>query len=558
MGWFPGQTVASICALMFRLRNLQATYPGRSNPAISDLNLEVQEGEFLVVSGPSGGGKSTLARVLGGVFQPFYGGSIEGQFWLNGRSFDLVQPADWRREVGMIFQTPERQILGETVEAELVLGMENLGVSPAKMRRMLAEVAALLQCTHLLERNPHELSGGEQQRVVIAAMLAMGPRCLVLDEPTSQLDPQATDNLVRIMNQVRERLGLTLIWIEPHLNEVVSSADRLVWIEGGRLLHSGPVAQVVEWLAQSKDRQVHLPMIPRFFFRTGRRPLPLDERTGRIHLSELLSKTFPPPEKPVTSTGPLLLEVSGLSVRHSRGWIGLRRVDFALPAGCLMAVLGENGAGKSTLLRALAGDLPVASGRITIHDKVLANTKGSRRYRIGLLTQNPNDYLIHDRVEDELFYSLRLHGSPRTDQVEECLKELELTHLRESYPRDLSMGERQRVALAAVLVSKPTLLLLDEPTRGLDAARLQALGNYLRKLTRQGHTIVVVTQDLEFVARFADQVMLLFRGETAGVGHPREMLSEGLFYNTAMARLFRGKRAGVVTIEEAWRQIGVG
>lgn len=539
---------------MYSLENVSYFYPDRPAPAVSGVNLSIGEGEFLLVTGPSGGGKSTLARILAGSAPHFYGGRLEGAALFRGEEIRYLEGRRLHREVGMVFQDPEKQIVMTRVESEIAFGCENLGVPPAEIRRRVAETAAFLNLSGFLRCRCEELSSGEKQRVAIGSVLSMAPRVLLLDEPTSQLDPVAAEEVLRAVKRLNDELGFTIVLIEQRLELCFQIAGRVILMEDGRIVRDSTRQNFSLWAARSGS--LFIPPVASFFAIAGSRSIPMTVGDGRKLLASYEIKDGRP-EGPPPSPGDVLLEARKLQHTYSGGVEALKGVDITLRGGEVVFLLGENGAGKSTLMKTLCCLLRPSKGSVTVlGDDITAMRDGDLARVLGYLSQNPDDYLFNETVREELLFTLNNLGLPDDGRPERLLELLGISSIRDANPRDLSTGERQRVALASVLVTDPAILLLDEPTRGLDGGLKAGLGKILQGLAGRGKGVLVVTQDVEFAAEYARRVILMFNGEIVADGQTRDVLKRGLFYSPQIARLFAGKAENVVTLEDALKAIG--
>lgn len=526
------------------------TYPQALHPALSGVNLRIEEGEFVLVTGVSGAGKSTLLRALNGLVPHFSGGKVQGHVSVAGHSPAVEGPQVLSRVVGFVFQDPEAQFVVDRVEDEIAFALENLALPPAQMRLRVEEVMDLLGLTPLRDRPLESLSGGEKQRVAIGAALALRPRVLVLDEPTSQLDPWSADEVLQALVRLNRELGLTVILAEHRLERVLPYADRLVYLpapsEGrrrnGRVL-SGPPRQVL-------PRMELTPPLVTLGKALGWDPLPITLEEAPATSGELRTTSN---QQPATSyrQPATLLCIRGLSFSYG-ATPALRGVDLEVGMGELVALMGRNGSGKTTLLRCVVGLLHPSGGEIELEGRSLVGLDPTRICRqVGYLPQEPDDLLFAETVAEELAVTLRNHGlldrppiSPAT-----LLERLGLGGVATAYPRDLSVGQRQRVALGAVTVTRPRLLLLDEPTRGMDYLAKQGLVRLLREWQAEGVGVLLVTHDVELAAQAADRVVVLDQGEVVAAGPPSEVLSGPSLFAPQIARLFPG--TGWLTVEEA-------
>ncbi|MGB9792270.1 MAG: ABC transporter ATP-binding protein [Thermacetogeniaceae bacterium] len=549
---------------LFEIENLSYWYPETAAPALKNINLKIEEGELLLIAGGSGSGKSTLGRLLAGLIPDFYGGKLSGKALFRGKSLPELERRYLNTQVGMVFQDPEQQLVMTTVEAEIAFGLENLGLPQEEISRRLAEVMGFLGLTPLKQEFTANLSGGQKQKVALASVLAMNPSVLILDEPTSQLDPLAAEEFFNLVERLNKEMGYTVVLIEQRLERCFHLADRLAVMDGGRLLRSGPVKEVARW--EADNSLPFLPPVTKFFAMLRAPELPLTVKEGRRELKRLCPHLPAAPARghqrppsflpiPAKDKDPVV-DAKGLWFTYPNGKEALKGVSLQLNRGEFAVIIGENAAGKTTLLKLLAGILKPSRGRVLVLGKdtrtaALPEMAG----RIGYLPQNPNSCLFQETVEDELRFTLDNLGLEDGGAIEDVLKKLGLLQHRRSNPRDLSSGERQRVALASILVARPPLLLLDEPTRGLDIRLKRELGSCLYDLARDGLTILMVTHDTEFAAEFAARVILMHDGRIVGDGTKHDVLEDSLFYSPQMARLFRGAAEGVLTIEEGLEKV---
>jgi energy-coupling factor transporter ATP-binding protein EcfA2 len=522
-----------VSAPLLSVEHLTYSYPGAETPALNDVSLEIQPGEFCLLAGLSGHGKSTLLRAACGLVPHFHGGRFAGRVALAGLDTREHPPARLGGLAGVLSQDPETQLVMSTVRAELALALESRGHGSAAVARGVEEVALALGIDALLDRSTHELSGGEKQRVALGAALAGRPRLVLLDEPTSQLDPVAGDELIGLLRRLNQEWETTILLAEHRLERCLAAADRVIALQDGRLGCDGDPQEFLEWSARASPA-LQTPA-GKLFALAGLHPAPAGVRQARAGLRArgLLPEEEPPGLEPHAprSLRPRRRPVAALELRgvwHElhRGPAILRGVDLRVAPGESVALMGRNGAGKSTLLRHAAG--------------LLAPTRGSvsASGRVALLLQNPGDYFIHERVADEA--------------CEEALAEVGLARLRERNPRDLSGGERQRLALAIVTGARTApedgapagtaaaVLGLDEPTRGMDRAAKGALAEDLRRRAREGQAVIIATHDPEFAAACADRAVLLADGRVIADGSTSELLAGGWYFATETARILGG------------------
>ena len=539
---------------LFEVENLSYHYPDEDSPALEDVNTVIQEGEFILLTGGSGSGKSSLLRAMAGLLADFHGGQMRGNIVYGGKDLRQWDRRELSREIGIVFQDPELQMLTTRVEREIAFGLENLGLAPAEMRRRVAESLSFFNLLPLRTASTQQLSGGQKQMTVLASVLAMHPQVLLLDEPTSQLDPVFAQDLLGLIHRLNVEFGMTVVLVEQRVDRCFHLADRVLFMEKSRLVTDTAPRE----LARHVDPR-HAPFLPpvtRVFARCLPQTLPLSVKEGRDLLREHAcpkTEKGQPGSAQEEAGGETVLRAQRVSFAYpGQDEFTLKGVDLSVQAGGISALLGDTGAGKSTLLKTLIGVVKPQKGGVYLGGESVASWTVQRIAQdVGYLSQNPNDYLFHDTVEEEVHFGCRIRGSENERWPQRLMGMLSLEEMAQINPRDLSGGERQRVALAAVLATNPAVLLLDEPTRGLDNLLKQRLGDILAELSRQGKAILVVTHDVEFAAELASRVLIMADGEIIADGSREEILTESLHYAPQVNRLFRGYVPGVVTINQA-------
>ncbi len=520
---------------MIELRGVGVTYAGASRPSLRDVDLRIEEGELVLVVGPTGSGKSTLLRTLNGLVPHFSGGTLTGSVVVGGRDTRAHRPRDLADLVGFVVQDPTSAFVTDTVEDEIAYGMETLGVEPTAMRRRLEETLDIMGLAELRDRSLRELSGGQQQRVAIAAVLAAGPRVLVLDEPTSALDPVAAEEVLSALHRLVHDLGYTVVLAEHRLERVVQHADRIVLVRDG--IVSAPL-DPAEAMALSP---VHPPIVE-LGRRMGWSPLPLTIRDARRRAGSLRAKLAaldgtPAAHAPVKDAASRsLVAVNRLVVR--RGIVeALSGVTLGVGAGSVTAVMGRNGAGKSTLLAAMAGQLAATTGEVTVAGSSPRRLAPQDRVRVvGLVPQDSNLLLYADSVAAECRAADRDFAA--TDGTTRALLARIAGEVDgDQHPRDLSEGQRLALALAIILAGRPQVVLLDEPTRGLDYPAKRRLVGILRDLAAEGHAVIVATHDVELVAEVAQRVIVLAEGEVVVDGPIHEVLTGSPAFAPQVAKI---------------------
>lgn len=507
---------------MIALHHVSVTYAGASRPALTGADLRIEEGELVLVVGPTGSGKSTLLRTLNGLVPHFSGGTLTGSVVVAGRDTREHRPRDLADLVGFVVQDPTSAFVTDTVEDEIAYGMETLGVEPAAMRRRLEETLDIMGLAELRDRSLRELSGGQQQRVAIAAVLAAGPRVLVLDEPTSALDPVAAEEVLAALHRLVHDLGYTVVLAEHRLERVVQHADRII------LVRDGVVSALLDPAEAMALSPVHPPIVE-LGRHLGWAPLPLTIRDARRRAGSVrtrlsrASAADATHQSPTDGTPAPLASTQRLVVR--RGLVeALRGVTVAIGAGSVTAVMGRNGAGKSTLLAALAGQLSPTSGSILLTGTAPGRLAPRERVKVvGLVPQDPDLLLYADSVAAECAAADRDFGVP-SGATRAVLARIAGDIADDRHPRDLSEGQRLALALAIILAGRPQVVLLDEPTRGLDYPAKRRLVTILRDLAEHGHAVVVATHDVELVAEVATRVVVLAEGEVVADGPAHDVL----------------------------------
>jgi energy-coupling factor transport system ATP-binding protein len=499
-----------------RARDFGYAYPEGRGASLRDVSLELEPGSFTVLAGVSGSGKSTLLRALCGLVPHFHGGEARGELEVGGLDVRDHGPGELAAVCGTVFQEPETQVVMSGVRAELELPLEHRGEPPAAVARAVEETALALGVAHLLGRRADTLSGGELQRVAIAAAMVHGPALLLLDEPTSQLDPVAGDELVWLLRRLNEDWGTAVVLAEHRLERCLPAADRVLALVGGRVACDAPPDAYLDWAAEAMP--VLATPAARLFSLAGLPGRPTSVKQARAGLRA--AGFEPPPPEPAEPPPRRRTPAPALALRDvwfeiEDGPTVLAGLELALHPGERVALMGRNGAGKSTLLRLAKGLAEPSRGRI------------ARAGSVALLLQNPGDYLLHEHaVEDAGAAGVAAAG---------------LAGREGANPRDLSGGERQRLALEVVLAGeRPAAVLLDEPTRGMDRARKDELAGRIAQLARGGAAVVVATHDTEFAASFADRVVLLGEGRAIGDGPPLEVLGGGRHFSTEVARATDG------------------
>lgn len=516
----------------FAIEHLTFAYPKAVERALDDVSFSVREGEFFLLCGVSGGGKSTLLRHLKSVLTPY--GTRSGRVLLDGKPLETWDARTQAQRIGFVLQQPDDQLVTDKVWHELAFGLESLGTDAQTMRLRVGEMASFFGIRTWFDRSVDTLSGGQKQLLNLASVMAMHPDVLVLDEPTGQLDPIAAAEFLHTVQRLNRELGVTVILSEHRLEDALPMADRAAVLEQGRLTALGTPDEVARALLErGSPFFAAMPTPVRVWGGVGAPgKCPLDIRAGRALLETLRPSPLPATDTPADSDGAPLLQLRECWFRYDRdGADVLKGLSLTVRAGELLAIVGGNGAGKSTALAVLAGQ------RRPYRGKVLQKAK-----RIAALCQEPRAMFVKDSVRADLEDALRtlsLPAAERQPRMEAAVAAMALSPLLERHPFDLSGGEQQRAAIAKLLLARPDVLLLDEPTKGMDAAFRASFGALLRALCEQGTAVVLVSHDIEFCAAYADRAALLFDGQILSEGRTRAFFAGNHFYTTAANRMAR-------------------
>ncbi len=538
---------------LFNLDHVTYFYPGKARAAIQDLSIQINEGEFLLVLGPSASGKSSFVRLLSALIPSFYGGTLQGRVFFRDKLVSTEALA--KGEIGVLFQNPERQIVTDRVDCELVYGMENLGMSRREMQKRAAEMIQYFNLRAFLHRSTNSLSGGEKQKTVLASVLAMGCRVLILDEPTSQLDPVAAEEVFALLRRFHQDFGYTIILVEHRSDECFALAERILFFDEGKLKRDLPALEFLNSL--DSGMVPYLPQVSQVFAMAGVETIPVSVSDGQKMLKEMVSSRN---DGELETQAEVCDEDSRIAISFDRVCFRYKdqppffeRLNLTLPRGKSIAILGENGAGKSTLLKLAAGILTPQVGDVRWDGFRLEDFSKEKRGRmIGYVGQQPDDYLIHDCVFEECAFTLKNYGISNDTLIHQVLDELGIGASLKSNPRDLSFGERMRVAIASVLVMQPDILLLDEPVRGLDAHLKHVWGKMFQQwVSEKNRTVIFVTQDIDFAAQFSDYLIWVGAGAIVDGGPTRAVLENNLFFVPQAKRLFRNFHKNIWTVREA-------
>ncbi|MEN2766880.1 ABC transporter ATP-binding protein [Ornithinibacillus xuwenensis] len=548
---------------IFKIDDLSFRYPDAEEEALSHLAIQLKEGEFTVVCGPSGCGKSTLLRLLKKDLAPV--GSCTGEISYAGKPIMDWDDRTMIEDIGFVFQDPENQIIMDDVMQEIVFGMENLGYSNMEMRKRVAELVHFFGMEELLHAKPSELSGGQKQLLNLLSVLLLKPKVLLLDEPTSQLDPVAAKDLIVMLDRLNKEMGITIILVEHRLEELFAIAEHVIMMDKGKVVYEGTSREVIYDIFQKNDQAFmqYVPSISQLYIqRTDtleKSAIPLTVKECKQWLAAQPNHASTEANQaPIESTSNKekpILSVQNVYFQYTKTTpFVLKNISLQVTKGEFFTIIGGNGSGKSTLLKACIGNLKPQRGRAYMGGKDTYKLKGKELYhKIAYLPQNPRTYFIQDTVEKEMQEVLKRQQLPDdTARMTEVLDIFGIQHIRNRHPYDCSGGEMQKAALACMLLGNPEILFIDEPTKGLDPMSKQNFAQILHQLHEAGLTIIMVTHDIEFAAKHAERCAMMFDGTITTEGTPDELLKGNYFYTTSINRATRASHVREsLTLEEA-------
>ncbi len=537
----------------FEIKNLSFTYPAaKDKKVLSNVSLSIEKGEYIVLCGKSGCGKTTLLRHLKSVLTPY--GQRCGEVLFNNTPIEQVNLREQALKIGFVMQNPDDQIVTDKVWHELAFGLENLGFDQKTMRARVAEMACYFGIQDWFHRDVANLSGGQKQLLNLASIMAMQPEVLILDEPTSQLDPLAASDFLNTVRKINTELGTTVIITEHRLEDIFPYADRAVVMDKGEIIVNDSPENVGKLLYEKQnDMFAAMPTPVRVFYKSGAKgDCPLTVRQGRNWLSQSFKNGVTEASLPLETVNDKVdspaLSLKEVWFRYEKDSPDiLRGLTADIPNGSLFAIVGGNGAGKSTALKAVCGICRPYRGKVKIFGKPLEKYNSAELFKncLAMLPQDPKSLFVKKTVGEDLE-----EMCASKEKIEEIARICEIEQLLSSHPYDLSGGEQQRSALAKVLLTEPRLLLLDEPTKGIDSFFKEKLASILFKLKEQGITIIMVSHDVEFCAKYADRVGMFFDGQLLTVDTPRRFFGNNSFYTTAANRMSRHVFSMAVTANE--------
>lgn len=528
-------------------------YPREDKKALDNINLSIDEGEFILICGPSGCGKTTLLQQLKKEIIPE--GEITGNALYKDTKIDDLNDFIAASDIGMVFQEPETQIVTDRVINELAFSMENLGYSLDTMGRRMGEMVHFFGIEDKMYEKVYSLSGGQKQVLNLASVLVLQPKVLLLDEPTSQLDPVSSKEFIQMVQNLNRDFSITVILSEHRLDEIFHIADRVIMLDKGQVRYEGNPRDVAREIYKKEDKVFlnYIPDISRLYFKLDKEKnnMPLTVREGKRWIKNIDIKENNPISSSSKEKKNTIINIKNISFKYEREKpLVLDKLNLDINQGEILSILGGNGAGKSTLLKVIAGAYKPQYGEIYMNGEKLYNIDESERFRhIGYLDQNPTLYFLHDSVEEEIYNRAEKINADEKD-VKYLIDLFELNNILHRHPYDISGGEKQKVALTTVLLAKPKILLLDEPTKGIDPISKKKIGELLLNLKEMGITLVIATHDIEFAARFSDRCALLFDGDIKTIEEPRDFFSQNYFYTTSINRIMRDKLPNAIIYED--------
>jgi len=535
------------------IKDLTFSYPNKENFALQNVNLSINSGDFVVVCGQSGSGKTTLLRMLKKEIAPH--GEKQGAVYYKGEDVEKLDDKISAQKIGFVFQKPDQQIVTDKVWHELAFGLESLGYDSDYIRLRVGEMANYFGITSLFRKKTTELSGGQKQLMNLASVMAMSPDVIILDEPTSQLDPITANDFITTLKKINDELGLTVIIIEHRLQEVFPIADKVAVMEDGKVICYDTPRNVCEKLSNHPMSQ-GFPSAVRIWQKSGSKgECPLTVKEGRNFINLNFSERKLPLRNTIPKTEDIIT-LKDVFFRYEKGGNDiLSGTNLSIKKGEHFCILGGNGSGKTTTLKILAGLLKPYRGKVIIDNNKMTKktTVDFNRLGVAMLPQNPESVFLKSRVIDDYTELCKIKGIEKSDyedKINSVAEKLGIKDLLENHPYDLSGGEIQKCALGKVLISEPKILLLDEPTKGVDAYSKLSLSKILQEIKSEGVTIITVTHDVEFASIVADRCGLFFDGEVLSSLVPQEFFSKNNFYTTASSRISRDKFANAVTVDD--------
>jgi energy-coupling factor transporter ATP-binding protein EcfA2 len=524
---------------MIKIENLTYNYPNATTPALDNINLEIKEGEFILLAGPSGCGKSTLVLCLNGIIPGVAGGDLRGNIRIGGKDISNCKVYQLSRLVGMVFQNPNAQLFGLTVEEDIAFGPENLGIARDEIQKLVEISIGIVGIEKLRKRFTFTLSGGEKQRTAIAGAIAMQPVILVLDEPTSDLDPEGTKQVLETLRMLNKEKSITIILIEHKIDEIYGIADRTIVMDKGKIILDGKTCDVfTRNLDQLENIGIHPPQLVRLSRMLSVKPSYDDIFSYLNGLKDLNGLDGPGglnesvndfSHARTSNKSPSKVVFEDVWFNYRGGPPALKGINLEINKGEFIAMIGPNGSGKTTLLSCLIGFIKPDKGRILIDGQdIKKQCVADLAIKVGYLFQNPDLQLFTDTIAQEVGFGLKNRSMAAVDinkKVACAMEIMELTEYRDRHPHSLSRGQRQRLAVASILSMEQEIIVLDEPTTGQDRGHLSKFLSQIKKLNEAGKTIIMITHDMSLVAGYARRIILMEEGKILMDGSTREVFS---------------------------------
>jgi energy-coupling factor transport system ATP-binding protein len=544
---------------IIEIKNLSFTYPLQKTKALDDITIRIQQGDFVVLCGESGCGKTTLLKLLKRELAPH--GEKQGKIYYCGTPLEQLDDRTAACDIGYVMQNPENQVVTDKVWHEMAFGLESMGMETSVIRRRVGEMAAFFGITDWFRKKTTELSGGQKQLLNLASVMVMQPKILILDEPTSQLDPIAASEFIGTLQKLNKELGLTILLVEHRLEDVFPIADKIAVMDAGRiLLYEAPqnAGKRLKEIYQNHKMLLGLPSAVRIYNGLNiDAPCPLTVRDGRNFLSDHFKNDIAEIEtEPFCPNPDIAVELKNVWFRYERDLPDvLRGVSVKIHKGEIFSILGANGTGKTTALNVISGQNRAYRGQVTVDGLKIKEYRNGSLYRrnLALLPQNPQTVFLKSTVEtdfQEICKQMGYKKEESQEKIHEIAEQLNISKFLQKHPYDLSGGEQQKAALAKILLLQPKIILLDEPTKGIDAYYKYSLDKILKELQQQGITIIMVTHDVEFAATVSNRCAMLFDGEIISADAPAAFFSDNNFYTTAANRISRHMYCNAITCED--------
>ena len=534
----------------FEIKDLSFAYPTTPDkPTLFHVNLSIERGQYVTVCGRSGSGKTTLLKHLKSVLAPH--GKVTGEILFQGKPLAEADLRTQSSQIGYVMQNPDNQIVTDKVWHELAFGLESLGVDQKTIRLRVAEMASYFGIQSWFHKNVSELSGGQKQLLNLASIMAMQPSVLILDEPTSQLDPIAASDFLNTVRKINRELRTTIIITEHRLEDIFYASDKVVVMENGTVIADDEPRKIGEFLKkQNNEMFAAMPTPVQIYYGvSGQGTCPLTVREGAEWLDQMFQNQKPSITAVEDPAGEMVDTVENPAVEVKEAWFRyekdspdiLKGVSFQVPRESIFAIVGGNGTGKSTTLKAVCNICKPYRGKVLIEGKPITKYKSNELFKglVAMLPQDPQSLFVKKTVKEDLMEMLSGNASEKEKRVQEVAAVCEIEQLLNSHPYDISGGEQQRAALAKVLLTDPKILLMDEPTNGIDNFFKLKFAEILEKLKKQGVTIIMVSHDVEFCAKYADMVSMFFDGGIVTTNTPNRFFSQNSFYTTAANRMSR-------------------